>query len=303
MRSTLFLALFALAALVSAQQFQDIVFIDDFLVETPTIVIVIPQNPSFPIQESRSTSDSDILGGERDLRLTVLSGNANLVLSSGVAGGDFSCAAPNGASGTSLLQWDGTDGSITLQNTGLNGFDLTQQNGQSFRTLIESDQPTTIDFRVYTGSSMCTRTVSVPGDDTTNEYILQFSSFTGGCSFSNVGAIEIFVNMGSNVDVLVEFFATYGPVPTTPSPSRTPTPTPSQTGTPTPRNCVCQCPVFTCEVFRVDDEYVFYSTFYDYFFNFFFDFYFFFFDFYFFFYDFYFFYNFFDFWYWFFSLF
>lgn len=267
MKSILFFALLAAAALVSGQQFQNIVVIDDFIIETPAIVILIPSNPSFPITEQRSTLDSDIVGGERDLQLTVLSGNSNLILSSGVAGGDFTCSTPNGAAGESLLQWDGTDGDIARQANGLNNFDLTQQNAESFRVLIESDQPTTIQFRVYTGAAMCSRNVQIPGDDTTNEYILDFDDFSGSCDFSNAGAVEIFVNMGSNVDLLVEFLATYGPVPQTPSPSRSRSRTPSSTPTPTPRLCVCQCPVFTCEVFRVSDEYYFYSTFFQYFFN------------------------------------
>lgn len=267
MKSILFLALLATVALVSGQQFTDIVFIDDFIVETPTIVILIPSNPSFPISEQASTTDQDIVGGERDLELTVLSGNSNLILTTGVAGGDFTCSTPNEASGESLIQWDGVDGDINLVANGLNGFDLTQSNGESFRTLIESDQPTTVQFRVYSGSNQCTRNVNVPGDDTTNEYILDFDSFTGSCTFSNAGAIEIHVTMSANVDVLVELLSTYGPVPVTPSASRSRSRTPTVTSTPTPRLCRCQCPVFTCEVFRVDDEYYFYSNFFNYFFN------------------------------------
>ena len=250
-----------LVALASAQQFQDILTVDDFIIETPTIVILIPSNPSFPISESRTTSASDasIIGGERNLKLTVTSGDSNLVLTSGVAGGDFTCSTPNNAAGNSVIQWDGVDGSVDTL-TGFSATNFRQNNGESFRTLIESDIQTTIVFRVFSGSAQCSRSLSIPGDDTTNEYILDFNDFDGSCDFGSVTAVQIDVEMFDNVDVLMELFVTYGPVPVTPSSSRTPTPTP--TATPPPVGCVCQCPVFTCEVFRVDDQYYFYQTFF-----------------------------------------
>jgi len=265
----LFVALFA--ALSYGQDFVDVLIIDDYIVETPLIVIIIPANPSFPLVESRMIQDSDILGGERDLQLSVLSGDENLAVTSGVAAGSFSCATPNEASGESLIQYDGIDGTAALDGTGLGSVDFTALRGQQFRTVIESDQPTNIEFRVYTNSgSVCRRTVSVPGDDAPNEYILPFTSFTGSCNFANVGAFEILVDMRENVDVLLELVSISGPPPTTPTPTRTQSPLPSASRSITPsasNTCVCRCPVFTCEVFRVDDQYYFYSGFFGYFFS------------------------------------
>jgi len=268
MKIALFFVLLVIAAFTSAQQFQDVFFVDDFEVETPTIIIIIPNNPSFPIVETAFTQDASILGGERDLQLTTLSGNSNLILTAGVASGSYTCSTPNEARGNSLLQYDGIDGTMTLNPSGLGSVNFEQEDAFAIRTEIESDLVTTIDFRAYESgsSSPCTRTVQVPGDDTQNEYILDYTSFSGNCDFSNIGAFEIFVNMADNVDVLITLLSIYGPVPITPSPTRTPTPAPSATRTPTPTpsdTCVCRCPIFVCEVFRVDDgDYYFYNTYF-----------------------------------------
>merc|ERR1712022_84574 len=73
-------------AVVLAQQpgFQDTLVIDDFTTVTPQIIIQTALDSQYPIVQTRSTVASDVLGGERDLRLTVFSGTDNLVLSSGV---------------------------------------------------------------------------------------------------------------------------------------------------------------------------------------------------------------------------
>jgi hypothetical protein len=256
---------FAALLAVATCQFQDITIIDDFSVQTPTIIILIPANPSFPIQDQRFVADSAILGGERDLNLIVTSGLAQLVLTAGVAGGTYSCSTPNGAQGTSLLQYDGVDGSMTLAPSGLNNDpdnDFTIGGAFALRTFIQVDIATTIDVFVYSGSASnsCKKTISLPGDDTNHEYILNYNTFQNvgsGCDFTNVGALEFKVQMSPNVDVIIEFFSTYGPVPTTPTPSasRSRVPTPSPTPSPTISDtCVCICPQFHCALIRYDDN-------------------------------------------------
>ena len=133
-------------------------------------------------------------------------------------------------------------------------------------------------LRIYSGSlsNYCQFDISVPGDDTLHDYYLSYEEtrrIGSGCDFSAVGAIEIRVSMFENVDILIESFATYGPVPPTPTPSRTrtrspsaiPTPTssPSLSPTRTPisvtpsvtptEQCICRCPVFTCHVVRLGE--------------------------------------------------
>merc|ERR1712100_626841 len=206
---------------------------------THQIIIQTEANSQYPIVQTRSTTASDILGGERDLRLTVLSGSDNLVLSSGVSNGLFQCATPAGARGRSTLQFDGVDGSINLNPSGLGGLNFRNNGGNSFRVSVTSDT------------------------------VILFSQFSSGCDFSSVGAIEIVAQMEPNVDVQVSLFSVYGPIPATPSPTRTPTPIPSNSvtpsRTPTPSNrCVCNCNAFTCDI-RVDplhrfDTFSYYRT-------------------------------------------
>merc|ERR1719387_3411235 len=129
-------------ALAQQAGFQDTLIIDDFTTVTPQIIV-----------QTRSTTASDILGGERDLRLTVLSGSDNLVLSSGVSNGLFQCATPAGARGRSTLQFDGVDGSINLNPSGLGGLNFRNNGGNSFRVSVTSDLATRVDFLVYSGST------------------------------------------------------------------------------------------------------------------------------------------------------
>lgn len=237
------LCLISLAALVSCQQTENEVkfIIDPFTEVSPTIVILIPTEGSAYLEPvSNFVSHPTIMGGERDLQLTVTGGDGNLILSTGVSGGVYTASTPNEARGNSLLQLDGTDGTMVLNTSGLFGHpnnNFMNENAFAFRVIIESDLPGTVIFRVFSGGSAqtsCSLSVATPGDDTPNEFILPYSDFTGTCDFSNVGALEIFILMNDNIDVLLSDWSTWGPVVT----------------------CVCFCPAFTCDLrLDFDDDY------------------------------------------------
>jgi len=249
-----YLVLFCLFALAFAQNNDDNevkYVIDTFQTQTDTMIIVIPSGGvepgGTPIIQDSFVTGTGIMGSERDVRLTVSSGEGNLVLSTGVSQGQYSAATPNEARGTSLLQLDGVDSTLTLNPSGLFGHpnnDFTSQGAFAFRVLIESDIPGDVVFRVYSGqNATCSVSVPVPGDDRLNEYIVPYSSFTrtgNGCDFSRVGAVEIFIVMIDNIDVIVQDFSTWGPV----------------------RRCVCNCPAFTCALyFDLDDDvFTYYRT-------------------------------------------
>ena len=250
MRVSVVFCLFALAAIISAQDFEVKYVIDAFETQTDTIVILIPGGGvapgDDPIVEDRFISGNDIMGGERDVRLTVGSGDGNLVLSTGVSNGQYTAATPNEARGNSLLQLDGPDQSMTLVPNGLFSSpnnDFTARGGNALRVLMESDLPGTVIFRVISGTftNVCQESVSLPGDDTQNEYILPFDEFdTQNCNFANVGAIEIFILMDDNVDVNIEDFSVWGPV----------------------QSCICDCPAFSCFLYYDldDDVFSYYRT-------------------------------------------
>jgi len=248
MSAKVLLLLFAVFACVFAQNREDKRIIDPFTPDTDPIIILIQNQNQLPITEEAFTRDAGIMGGERDLSLTAESGNNNLVLTAAVTSGQWSVSTPNSARGFALMQYDGVDGSTGLAQNGLGAQNLVSDGGDSFRLLIQSDIETLYTFFVYSnGGSSSEFSLTIPGDDTTNEYFLAFDDFQGNADFTNVGAIEILIEAFDNVDTFVELFHTSGlPVPT-PSPVPSPPANPSRSATPTPE-------VFTWYTFDDDDD-------------------------------------------------
>lgn len=79
------------------------------------------------LSSSVVSAGGDILGTERDLFVELLSngGVATREASIGVGGGVLDFSVDTLATGTGTVQWDGVDGSSTLDPTGLGGVDLT----------------------------------------------------------------------------------------------------------------------------------------------------------------------------------
>jgi len=215
--------IFAVALAQVQPGFQDVRNIDTFDAVTPTILIVVPNNPSFPMASEQTTivgSSDGVIGNERNLLLTVLSGESNDVLSTGVSNSDFSCTTPQDATGVTLLQYDGSDSSSALNPNGLrqvSGLSTNLRDGDAFafHARMESDHPTNVIFRVYSGSSTnyCEAIQPLPGDDVVHDYFVNYNEFNdigSGCDFSNVGAIEVVVEVRRNIlRYLIFFFAKF----------------------------------------------------------------------------------------------
>merc|ERR1712137_777531 len=248
MRSALLFLCLAFVACTFAQRagFRDAVIIDEFTTVTRQIIITTEDNTVYPVTQTAfaTATDGSIIGNERDLQLVVVSGQSNLLMTAGVANGNFQCATPDGAQGYSTVQWDGADASFNLQANGLGALNFRADSNFAFRARIFSDLSTIVSFRVYSGSgsALCSRNLTLPGGESTNEFELDFS---------RVGAIEMIVQQRPQpVDVTVELFTVLGPIPQTPSPTPSPSPIPSNSRTPTPTPSPseqCICPVFTCE--------------------------------------------------------
>lgn len=266
----------ALAAAVSAQQEVKIV-IDDFEVTQDLFVISTGAIGSGdPAQTNESSvnqnSQGTILGGARDMSITMTQApGQNSALTSNIGGGEWANAVPVGGAGIIFIQYDGTDGTINLDQNGLGGIDLTNNLGSEVFVTIRSDLVATYTMFFYSasGGNPCTVDFDVPAGDVETEFEFEFDSdFSGACDFSNVGAIEVEADANERVDSVMTFFGVRGDIPTTasvtPTPTRTPspgassppTPSPSRTRTPdAPSDCHCQCPAFTCElIFDVDDD-------------------------------------------------
>ena len=202
--------------------------IDPFTVDTAPVIIVIENPADLPVSAERSVQAGNVLGGERDLLLTVEDGSEGLLLSTGVSNGAWNMGTPNSASGYALLQYDGVDGTSALNRNGLS-VDLTANGASAFRAVIESDVETSYVFRIFTGNSESTFTQRIPGTQSSAEYFFNFAEFTGNADFTNVGAIELQVNAFDNVDSYISFFGTHGPVV---APSTSPAPQPSRSPSP-----------------------------------------------------------------------
>jgi len=202
---TVLIVVLALVALCSGQGFQDLFFIDDFSVNSPTQIIVIPSNPTFPITRFVQTQSSTIVGGERDIFLQCNGGGSALLMSASVSGGNYTASTPNGARGFSTLTYDGTDTSTSLDPAGLigSGFSNWRANGGfALRVSMRTDVDSSVIFRVYSGTtnSVCTRTQTVLASNQDVVYLFEFDSdWDGNCDFSNVGALDINFNQPDNV--------------------------------------------------------------------------------------------------------
>jgi hypothetical protein len=220
-KATLFL-LVVVVAIASAQTNVPKRVIDDFLVDTNTLIISLTPDDPVPTTLTGGTTDGGILGGERDLSLTAEEAQNNVVLTSGVSGGFWSVSTPNGASGFSFLQYDGVDGSTNLNPDGLGGVDLTSDSAFAFQLVVQSDLVTEYTLTVYSlGGGQGSATIDIPAGNSPNQFLIAYTDFDGDVDFTEVGAIEILVEAHQNVDALMFDFTTWGAVV---SPSGTPPP-------------------------------------------------------------------------------
>jgi len=219
----------------------DIITIDDFTVGINNIFVEIPSSPAFPLIDNDFFTDdgsgaSHLLGDERDLILIVNSGGVGSIVTSQAFSDatppNWTTSCPEDGAGQGVLQWDGKDGgSPTIAFTGLGGIDITAGGGDAFHAFLTTDIDTSYTFDVYTSSSAkCTTVVAIPGNPGVNvDKIVTFSSFTGSCDFTKVGAIVLTVAANDNVDSTLFFLKTSG-TPAAPPPSGAPTPAPSVVG-------------------------------------------------------------------------
>ena len=153
-------------------------------------------------KSSSGASDTELLGGERDLQETVTEGKAGQsfiteITRSGATGW-LQTTLDN--STTVLLQYDGVDGSMNLNTTGLtsvnpNGVDFTS--GGTNALYIDSfcQYATPIKISIYdVNGGVCTYSGDLPyfQDGDLN---VPFSTFSGSCSFTQVGAMEVSIQL------------------------------------------------------------------------------------------------------------
>jgi uncharacterized repeat protein (TIGR01451 family) len=205
-----------LAALIApAPTMAQSIIIDDFSTNQAALTLTYPPAGT---SASSSASGSGILGGERDMQINltggVIAGNTESAV---VSSGFFSYSQDATIAGNSLLQWDGTDGSATLNPTGLGGVDLTAGGTQDafLLNVFFDDLPVNSVITVYSDAGNASSfTLALPGllFSSTN-FAIPYSSFATtlgtGADFTNVGAITLSVGSTTTApDLVIDFFQT-----------------------------------------------------------------------------------------------
>jgi hypothetical protein len=172
------------------------IMIDDFV--TPQSVAVTASSPT----GSSIVAASEVLGGERDMKLALTSGFTSLSLSSNPFGGEF-LVHDSGATvrGISSIIWDGPDGSDNIDFGGLGGVDIGTGNTAFVLAGVVADLSGTISLIVYdagdaAGDTWSQADYTLPTSILSpTDLVIPFSDFTfhgagGAADLTNVGAIE-----------------------------------------------------------------------------------------------------------------
>ena len=148
-----------------------------------------------------SASDASIVGGERDITLTYTSGTQNVQLDIIPAINTLSFSSNLQVLGNALLQYDGVDGTGTLNATGLGGVSLNATDSAAGIQLSTRGDNAggTVVVRIYSNATdFSTSTLTIPSQTSPEAIFVPFSSFAigggVGADFNSVGAIEVLIN-------------------------------------------------------------------------------------------------------------
>ena len=162
----------------------------------------------------------DMIGGERDLKVTCISGCSDIKRIYGlVDNGVFSHSQDQGVKGYTEITWDGTDGvASALDPTGLGGVDFTDGGSEIglYYQIIDDDVDVDFTFRAYTDAGNYSELV-VPhtGPITNTDFVALYGDFVTvagtGVDFTHVGALQLFVEASDpNLDLSLDFIRTTG---------------------------------------------------------------------------------------------
>lgn len=177
-----------------------------------------------PVTDSSfaATAVGEALGGERDLFASVTSGAGMVQLDADAFNQnllEFMASAT--ANGERRVTWDGADGDgATLDATGLGSVDLTDAGASNaLQFVIGADQASgVVRVRIYTDAgnwSEATEAIPNTGGAATQTITMPYASFAAGAgagaTFTNVGAIELFIEGVNAVDGQLDLFGALGP--------------------------------------------------------------------------------------------
>ncbi len=201
--------------------------IDTF--DAGTQMVLDDTNDNVPVTSSVQAPTTDVIGGERDLLVnkTSVNGRIQLSVNDPLLPGFLSFDAIQTGQGQRVVSWDGIDNNaIVINDAGLGNVDLTSGGtATGLQLLIGADSANgLVTIRLYTDdgvggttSRFSTGTFALPntGGTATSPEFLPFSGFTatsgGGADLTRVGAIEMEITGGSNVNGSAELVGAIGP--------------------------------------------------------------------------------------------
>ena len=207
--------------------------VDNFLEATGGFqgVQVDGMGPPTSFNEDGPFLPANTIGGFRDLEIQriVNMGNPFATATGAVFNGNLEWSNDLGFSSMLTVQWDGGDGSGTIDPTGLGGVDFTD--GGMFDRFgldfLSVDQPgLTVELTVYTdggNSSILTETLTDP-IFVPEERFFEFSDFAvqngSGADFTDVGALQLKLTGPASIDAQIALLElAKPPIPDIPEPS------------------------------------------------------------------------------------
>ena len=198
---------------LSLAQREDKIIIDEFVNSTSPMILIIQSGGV--VTASQYNVDSSVLGGERDQILQASGPFGSVAVSQILGGTTWSIGAPRNCDGFGMLQYDGTDGSASVDVDGLGGIDFLADDADAFTFSIVTDLDASVHIIVYSTSGASSEiSLAVTGGNPMTEIDAYFADFVGTADFEDVGAIELqvdFVYNGS-LDSDIQSFRTTGPI-------------------------------------------------------------------------------------------
>ncbi len=180
----------------------------------------VETSPPLPASQPSHLTDSDVLGGERDMFVELTEGTDKFSSVSLISGtGLLRLNSDSEVTGNAKIVWDGVDANALavnatgLRGTELQGIDLTRHEGNTMTGIAltsGADHPDAkITMRIYTDAANWSEfTTTVPessGGKATGQAIFRFDDVPtaksgSGANFTNVGALELTFEGVSAVD-------------------------------------------------------------------------------------------------------
>ena len=182
----------------------------------------VTADPSGPISTSSlAVPASDVLGGERDLYVELLSGIGDIELRVNPFGQNvLQFDTSSGVNGRGVVTWDGVDNSGSLNpSMGLNGLDLTDGgNNEAFIFQLGVDATgigESMTLRIHDSAMGKYSDLEIPftvsGGRATEMVVAPFEDFVGDAMPTKVDAIQLLLGQGTkSIDAQVDFVGIVG---------------------------------------------------------------------------------------------